>query len=500
MSIRLLLKAVCLCLAGCVSQPDSTPVATDNPSSQRAPNFLILVADDLGVDNIGLYGSHPRNAKTPHIDSLASAGMRYTQFWSQPTCSPARASALTGRYSFRHGVGGPLWGQEDHLGVPMPKPPEGSPLELDYSPFGPIRPGVPSRFNMKDPKPGQAPVGPSVDELMLPAALKRLPTDYATAAFGKWHLADRNNGWLTHPNQVGFDHYSGPLAGAIESLYAWQHIENGEPSQRFGYVDQHSVDNAVAWIGAQTTSWFVWFSFINPHEPFHKPPAHLIHSEDLKALDPEGVTEDNVQTYFRAQVEAMDSLVGELMAGLPPRDRDNTYVIWLGDNGDDVWSREPHERKPNRFKITVYEGGVRVPFIVSGPGISGNTVNDAMAHVVDLFSTVLELAGSDPAAVVPDRILDSQSMAGQWLAREDAPTRTWNYTDINMGFGTPRISAIRNSEYKLISGGKEDQLFHLTTDSAEKRNLMGLEEPEVQANYQQLSEQLDRLLDLQESQ
>ena len=91
-------------------------------------------------------------------------------------------------------------------------------------------------------------------------------------------------------------------------------------------------------------------------------------------------------------------------------------------------------------------------------------------------------------------------MAGQWLARDGAPVRSWNYTDINMGFGTPRISAIRIGEYKLISGGKQEQLFHLTTDSGEKRNLMGLEDPEVQQNFQRLSEQLDRLLDSQESQ
>ncbi|MEM9533912.1 MAG: sulfatase-like hydrolase/transferase, partial [Pseudomonadota bacterium] len=412
-------------LAGCGSVADAPP-ERQTPTPPPPPNFLILVADDLGVDSLAAYGENPRNASTPSLDRLMADGMRFTQFWAQPTCSPTRASTLTGRYAFRTGVSEPLWAQEDLLGVPSPEPPAGSPMELDYSPMGPRKRGEPmkhpSGINMRNPPPGVAPTGPTSDEVLLPAALKRLATPYATAAFGKWHLADRRNGWLDHPNQAGFDHFSGLIAGAIESLFAWQHVENGQPSQQFGYVDQYSVDAALDWITRQPERqpWFVWLSFVNPHEPFHKPPASLLHSPELKALDPRGVTDGNTPTYFRAQVEAMDSLVGQLLDGLPPAERARTYVIWFGDNGDERWARSPSERRPNRFKSTLYQGGIHVPLVIAGPGISAGSINHSMAHVVDVFGTVLELAGASTSAMLDDRLIDAQSFAGQLLGRENA--------------------------------------------------------------------------------
>ncbi len=465
--------------------------------SSAPPNILILLADDLGVDSIRAFGPHERNATTANLDRLAQRGMRFDRFWSQPVCSPARVSALTGRYSFRHGVSGPLWGQEDHLGVSMPTPPDGSPKELDYGPFGPMTPELLRDVaNMRNPPPGMAPKGPSPEERMLPALLKELPTPYATAAIGKWHMADRENGWLDHPNDVGFDYFSGPLSGALPSFFAWQHVENGKPSQQFGYVDQFSVNAALSWLDRQAPEqpWFLWFSFVNPHDPFHAPPAELIQSAELKGLDPNGVTDENIPLYFKAQVEAMDSLVGQLLAGIPQEQLANTHIFWLGDNGDEVWTRPVGEQKPNRFKITVYEGGVRVPFIAAGPGVPSNIANSSLAHVVDIFDTVVELAGGDAQTTLQGRILDSHSFAGQLLSRENASARQWNYTDVNI---SPRlggsVATIRNDEYKLISGGQGDELYHLPSDPGERRNLLEAADDATQENYAALKRQLREL-------
>ena len=497
---RLLGLAVLALLAACGQRSDEAqaPASAVAAGSSRPPNILILLADDLGVDSIGAFGPHERNAATANLDRLAERGMRFSRFWSQPVCSPTRVSALTGRYSFRHGVSGPVWGQEAHLGVPIPTPLEGSPKELDYGPFGPLTPEIlQSISHMQDPPPGVAPKGPSLDELMLPAVLKELPTPYATAAIGKWHMADRENGWLNHPNEVGFDHFSGPLAGALFSLFAWQHVENGEPSQQFGYVDQFSVNAALSWLAGQTPDkpWFLWFSFVNPHEPFHKPPVELIQSEELKALDPQGLTAENIPLYFKAQVEAMDTLVGRLLAGIPQDQLANAYIFWLGDNGDDVWARPASEHQPNRFKITVYEGGVQVPFIAAGPGIQANAVNPSLAHVVDLFDTVIELAGGDAQTARQGRTIDSQSFAGQLLSRRDAPSRQWNYTDVNV---SPRlggsISAIRNDEYKLITRKDKEELYHLPSDPGERRNLIEAMDAAAQENYAALERQLRELM------
>ncbi len=473
------LLTCCALCAGCIAER-----AMAEPGK---PNFLVLVADDLGVDSFASYGINPRNARTPNIDRLAARGMLFTEFWAQPVCSPTRASVLTGQFSFRHGVSGPVWGYEDEMGIPIPEAPEGSPKELDYGPFGlRERPG-PSA------KPPLTPPALRPDAFTLPQALK--PLGYATAALGKWHLADLGNGWLEHPNIAGFDYFSGPLAGALFSNFAWQHVENGVARQETGYVDQHSVDTALAWIRgvAPGQPWFVWFSLINPHEPFHKPPEDLIRSLELRALDPNGVTDENAPLYFKAQVEAMDSLVGALLDGIPDEMLANTYVIWFGDNGDDRWARSIDERTPNRYKITLYEGGVRVPFVAAGPGVPSGVRNDSMGHAVDLFNTVLELADVPPA----EDAVDSLSLAGQLTAQKGALRRNWNFSDIDMGMGR-RSSAIRDEAYKLIVTPKAEELYHLPSDAAERKNLLANDATdlgvEARAHYEALKNQLRQLL------
>lgn len=466
---------------------NSEPAVQAVTPEPQPPNFLILVADDLGVTSMPDWGINERSASTATISQLAAEGMRFEQFWSQPVCSPMRVSTLTGRYSFRHGIGGPLWGMDTQLGLPPAEDLEGAIPSLDFSPMG--RGGPLQEGQMSAPT-GNGPLGPDPDELFLPAVLKSLNKGYATAAFGKWHMASHNNGGANHPNLVGFDHYSGPIEGALESFASWIHVENGKARHEHGYVDQKSTDDATAWISQQQSPWMVWFSFINPHEPFHKPPVNLIQTEALKQLDPLGMTNDNTTEYFRAMIEAMDSLSGQIIASIPEDQIDNTYIIWLGDNGDEHNAHPPADRLPNKWKTTNYQGGAHVPFVIRGPGIQAGAVNSSLAHVVDIFGTVVELAGGHLEGI-DDRVIDSVPLTDQILGKDNPRVREWNYTDVAI---FARMQTIRDEQYKLMRNPRGDEFYDLIADPGETTNLAGSENIEIQQAYAALSAQLEALL------
>lgn len=484
----LLLLLLCGCAEAGLSSSNARVDAHANPQQEDVPNILIVLADDLGTESLSLYGRNHRNAETPNLNQLAAKGTRFERFWAQPTCSTSRASALTGRYAFRHGVQGPLWNYAHRLGVDIPSPPRGAPKELNYTPLGVVKPGVKQILpqNMKPP------VGLSSDEVLLPAILKE-SAGYATAAFGKWHLAADSNGWFDHPNLAGFDHFSGPIEGTIPSHFAWPHVENGNPRVQTGYIDQYSVNEARRWIQSvpDEQPWFVWFSFINPHYPFHKPPSELIHSDSLKNLDPEGVSDENTSLYFRAQVEAMDSLFGQLLAAIPDEQRNNTVVIWLGDNGDDVWARPREERGSRRFKMTGFEGGVNVPVIVKGPNVSRGAINNSLVHIVDLFNTVLDFAAIDASERTDGKVLDSLSLKPLLTGEKTTSARKWMLSEVAMREVGVAIKTVRNQDYKLIRSKHGEQLFNLTSDPDESTDLLDDMSPEDQRNYRELRAKLE---------
>ena len=161
-----------------------------------APNILLLIGDDMGVETLASYGVGENPPTTAALDELADQGVRFTNFWSQPICSPTRATMLTGRYGFRTGIGRPT-----SLGPHLPDPPakpEWAPYERPIT----VRGG------------NAAPLYLLPEEFSLPMAFKaNADPGYATAAIGKWHLADVPNGWIDHPNLVGFDHFSGLITG-----------------------------------------------------------------------------------------------------------------------------------------------------------------------------------------------------------------------------------------------------------------------------------------------
>ncbi|MEM9533785.1 MAG: hypothetical protein AAGA23_22895, partial [Pseudomonadota bacterium] len=118
----------------------------------------------------------------------------------------------------------------------------------------------------------------------------------------------------------------------------------------------------------------------------------------------------------------------------------------------------------------------------------------SMAHVVDVFGTVLELAGASTSAMLDDRLIDAQSFAGQLLGRENADARAWNYAEIDAAFLGGRTTAMRNQAFKLISSPRGEQLYHLAQDPAEMTDLIASDDAAVQQNYQQLKSRLEQLL------
>ena len=351
-------------------------------------NILILVADDLGLDQVHAYGLAPNPPPTPNLDRLASDGVLFRNAWSQPTCSPTRATIQTGRYGFRTGIGA-----------------------------------------MIDPFTG----GPALalSEVTLPEMLD-LGTGarYAHAAIGKWHLATSQNGGNLAPNLAGYAHFAGSIEGQLNSFTYWQHVVDGVATNTRDYATSVCVDDALGWIQSQPQDrpWLCVVNFQAPHAPYHRPPPGLF-TETLPGQDPRALCNSvggDPYPFFRAMIEALDHEIGRLLANLPADDVANTTVLFLGDNGTDpCMVRAPF---PPEAKGTLYQGGVNVPLIASGYRVTGRGVSASLVNTSDLFATVAELAGVDLAATLPGYTLDSRSFA-PCLADPRRRVREWLYAE-----------------------------------------------------------------------
>ena len=442
-----------------------------------APNILLLMGDDMGVETLASYGVGENPPTTAALDELARQGVRFTNFWTQPICSPTRATMLTGRYGFRTGIGRPI----SH-GSPMPEPPS----KPEWAPYE--RP-----IMVRDVD--EVPLYLLPEEFSLPMALKaNADLGYATAAIGKWHLADVPNGWIDHPNLVGFDHFSGLIEGETHSYFAWNKVVDGEVTGTTGYTPIDKADDAIRWIDERGGDpWFVWLAFNLPHVPLHLPPAETLQS-DYSHLDSESVPEALLPDYFAAMVEALDTQIGRILASLEPDVRENTYVIFMGDNGTPGAHVSPPFRR-GRAKNSVYEGGINMPFIISGPGVARGAVSDALVNSTDLFVTIMEMAGIDPAEAIPDEVTHDSVSFSYALSNPDAPSRRdWLYADrFDRGLAGVQSGdyAMRDRRYKLVRHRGEEEFYDLRVDPFENVDLLaGDLSREEQTAYRSLSEQV----------
>ncbi len=356
-------------MAVCLAAPSIA--AGDDPPVTPA-NVLVLVADDLGVDMVGAYAEGADLPPTPNLDALAARGVLFRNAYSQPTCSPTRAAALTGRHGFRTGVGEPLF-----LG----------------DAFGAL----------------------SVDEWTLPEMLDAgTGGAWEHAALGKWHVSTDVAFGVTSPNDHGFAHFAGSLsntdAAGGAGYFEWSKIVNGVQGTSTTYATSDTVDEAVAFIGGATEPWFAWTAFHAPHTPLHAPPAALT-TIDLSAYPKPGFAQ---REHYKAMIEALDVEIGRLLASIDPDVLDRTTVVFLGDNGTPSYlTVAPFV--PGHGKGTPYEGGTNVPFLVAGPEVDAAGVGGSecagLVHVVDLLPTLADWAGIDLAATLPGVAHDGLSFA-----------------------------------------------------------------------------------------
>lgn len=400
-------------------------------SAQR--NVLLIVADDLSGDYFGFLEGYQDTVDVPNIRMLAQKGIRFRQAYANPVCSATRSSMLTGRYGFRTGVGGIVGGAG-----------------------------------------GSAPLDTA--EITIPKLLKLHDANIVKAHIGKWHLqSPQPISNLLFPNKMGYDHFEGPFIGTLTSYTNWTKCTNGVNSTITNYATSENVNNAVSWLKTQNSNkpFFLWLAFNAPHDPLHLPPTGLHTFSNLS-----GTTIDirnQPKAYFKAMIQAMDHEIGRLFDSLQVLNKmDSTDIIFIGDNGNTP--RTAQIADTSRAKGTLYEYGIHVPFIVSGPSVvNGGRASDALINAADIFATTLELMGNYnwQSQIPVARPADSKSLV-PIINNTAATIRQWVFSE-NFKL-TPDSSdgkTMRNEEYKLIRFDYGPQEFYkLSTDPNELDDLV----------------------------
>ncbi len=420
---RAVLVSLCIALS-------FAPICMAGPALPRHPNFVVIVADDLGWNDVGYHGSV---IKTPNLNRLAAEGVKLEQYYVAPVCSPTRTALLSGRYWSRFGVT--------------------TPTNAQCLPFG---------------------------TTTLASALKSV--GYETALCGKWHLGSLPS---QGPNHFGFDHSYGSLAGGCGPYnhrykegpftHTWHRDERllDEP----GHITDLITKEAVKFLAGRldpATPFFLYVPFTAPHLPIKEPQAW----EDF-----DGHIQDPALRLYGACISHMDDGVGKILEAIRHNGHaDNTVVVFFSDNGGSISTpnndtsypaddysamKIPASNAPFRGqKAQVYEGGIRVPALVYWPGPLTPSVVSAPLHVVDWMPTLCGLAG-----YAPERDLKWDGV-NRWplvTGQERSPAaRTLYWVGPNA-----RMSAIRHGDWKLVvkKGATSPELFDLAADPNETKDL-----------------------------
>ena len=385
----------------------------DTQSAVAQPNILLIIADDQGVDASAQYPLSVDVPTTPILNKLASEGIVFDNAWATPACTTSRATMMTGQYGVNSGV----VSNDDSV---------------------------------------------SSNALTLHRYLANSPnsSNYASALIGKWGLGGSGVA-ANHPATLGIEYFAGTLRRAISDYNAWDLTVNGVTTATSVYNTTASTDLAIDWIANQSQPWFLWLAYTAPHDPIHVPPRHL-HTRNLSGTDSD--ISSNPRAYYLAAIEAMDSEIGRLLQSFDEQQLENTIILYVGDNGTPTSVIDTTVF--SKGKSSVSEGGLKVPMIVSGAGVSReNSRESALINVTDFFATISQLAGNDTP-----QIADSISFMGL-LSNADSPSKEYSYVDF-MTNGITRW-AIRDERYKLIvSSSGSKQLYDLLNDPYEDTNLL----------------------------
>jgi len=325
-------------------------------AQDRKPNIVILLSDDQGWGDLGFTGN--KTVATPHIDRLFSEGVRFNRFYVNAVCSPTRAELLTGRSHVRGGVSGTASGKER--------------LDLDETTFA--------------------------------QALKQ--AGYATGIFGKWHNGGQGP---YHPNARGFDEFYGFTIGHIGNYFDAALQSNGKPVKGNGYITDDLTSKGLEFIEEhKSVPFLAYFPFNVPHSPMQVPDKNWDTYAKKEILQTGTRSElENIQ-HTRAALAMMENLdfnVGRILNKLSDLGLDsNTIIIYFSDNGPNG-----HRWNGNMkgIKGTVDEGGVRSPFVIRWNKKLQSHSIDAIASVMDIYPTLMDLIG---ASSINSKPLDGKSL------------------------------------------------------------------------------------------
>jgi len=385
------------------------------------PNFVFLLADDIGYADLGCYGA--RAPATPCLDAMAVAGVRFTDGYSNsPVCSPTRFALMTGRYQYRlrgaaeEPITGKARGRDD-LGLPPSHP-------------------------------------------TLPSLLRE--AGYATALAGKWHLGfpphfgPLKSGYAEHfgPMSGGVDYFSHRDSGGTHDLW-----EDGTEVERHGYLTDLISDRAVEFVGRARQPFLLSVHYTAPHWPWltradeaeSKRIAKAIHHLDGGSVE-----------IYRTMIHHMDEGIGRIFAALARAGAaENTLAVFTSDNGgerfSDTW---PFVGR----KMDLLEGGIRVPLLASWPAaIPAGGVTAQLAITMDWVATFLAAAGVEPHPGYP---LDGVDLAPVLRAPSRFAAR-----ELFWRMSHRKQRAVRAGDWKYLSMDGYDYLFNLAQDARERANL-----------------------------
>ncbi|HUU21761.1 MAG TPA: sulfatase [Phycisphaerae bacterium] len=399
----------------------------------RKPNIIVILADDLGYADVGYQGC--KDISTPHIDSIAAGGVRFTDgYVSCPVCSPTRAGLMTGRYQNRFGhefnTGPAPEALTEHVGLP-------------------------------------------VEETTIADVMKS--AGYATGVIGKWHLGIHPK---YHPFRRGFDEFFGFLAGSHSYFQPlqpkWSPVQRGnEPVNEKAYLTDAFTREAVDFIGRHKEKpFFLYLPYNAPHTPMQAPPKYLKRFASI---------EDAKRRTYAAMVSGVDDGVGAVLSALKDNGlREDTLVIFLSDNGGPPKANASRNDPLSGGKSSAFEGGIRVPFAMQWPGrITPGSVYREPVISLDILPTAAAAAGAKlPAQRPVDGVNILPYVTG---AAAGAPHEI-------LFWRRGKDIAVRKGRWKLRSFREKFLLHDLSADLAEKTDLSA-QHPEV---FRELREALAR--------
>jgi arylsulfatase A-like enzyme len=442
--MKTLLRFVQTFLAGVALAQSATALAASAPR----PNIVFILADDLGVMDIGCY--NPKSFyETPNIDALARRGMRFTQGYAAcPVCSPTRASIMTGKYPARVGV-------TDYIG----------------------------RNRAAKMKPADNANHLALEEVTVAERLRE--AGYATFFAGKWHLGTGEYG----PSAQGFP---ADLGGTGQFYYPKSDIPPPDPKDDPKTTDR-IANEAVRFIAAhKDRPFYAYLPFLAVHNPIGARSELVQKYERKKASAPADAWGQERESKVRlvqnhagyaAMLEQLDAAVGKIVAALVANGvAERTIVVFMSDNGGlSTAEGHPTSNLPLRGgKGWPYEGGIREPWIMHVPGVTkAGSLCDTPVTSTDFYPTFLELAG---LPLMPAQHRDGVSIVSLLKGgslRRNAPL-FWHYPHYGNQGGRP-FGAIRDGDWKLIEWYEDGsiELYNVPADTSEKNDLAGAQPGKV---------------------